>query len=124
MIHEETNLTTEDNGPRPAGLPGRCFYCGSRVGDFHDRECACRKRTVVVQISFDMCLSVPQSWSEKDITNFVAGRKNCIDNQLREMQESADRRGEGCLCGFLRSCSFLREATEQDEECMKPVMEG
>jgi hypothetical protein len=50
MNHPETYIVTEKNGPRPAGPPDECFYCGQKIGQKHKSDCVCRDRSVMVRM--------------------------------------------------------------------------
>jgi hypothetical protein len=128
MILTGTLLVTPRNGPRPAGRPDRCFYCGEPVGRQHEPECACRLKLVVYEVehpigTFEWYCTVPESWDE----DFIEFHKNectwCADNvveseSFRRMPPpfSVDTAGEGrCLCGTL-TFRFLRDATPEEAD--------
>lgn len=91
---------------------GRCFYCTAYVGEQHDAECVCRKRTVVCEIKLTIVREVPESWDEDMINFHMNGSSWCADNIVDELEKYTE--GEGCLCPYFEG-KYLREATEEDE---------
>lgn len=111
MIHDETNLVTESNGPRPLGNPNQCFYCQMLMGLDHHPDCVCRKRTVVVRAQVEYVVDVPQDWAESMIEFHRNDSSWCAGNMIAELEEV---RGHNCLCNAI-SFTFIREATAEDE---------
>ena len=111
MKHPETYIVTESNGPRPAGPPDKCFYCGQPIGTEHDYSCVCRKRTVVVNVSFIALIVVPESW-DADTINFCRNESSwCVSNLL-----TVDGlKDESCLCPCTKIL-FSHEASTKDED--------
>lgn len=100
-------------GIRPAGQPDKCFYCGSAIGDQHGEKCVIRSRTVLVKAEIEMLITVPEFWEESTVEFSRNEGSWCADNLLSELEDQAERMG--CLCNSVRF-SFVREATETDEE--------
>lgn len=123
MLHPETHLVTRDHGPRPAGKPDECFYCNQKIGEAHKADCVMRSRTVVVRVTTEYVVDVPEAWSESDIESHRGESSWCAFNGLVEISEmvarvSADDAPEGvdsCRCWFT-SYEYVREATEDDEQ--------
>ena len=105
-----------DKGIRPAGSPEHCFYCGAAKGTEHRDKCTMRTRTVVVRISFDLCMAVPEDWDTHMVEFHMNESSSCADNRLEDILEQAER--VGCSCGFAEG-KYLREATAEDEENFK-----
>jgi hypothetical protein len=112
MLHPETHLVTKENGPRPAGDPDKCFYCGEPLGSEHKMDCVCRSRTVIVRYVFELPIDVPESW-DKDMIEFARGGGGgwCGDNAPDDLNRL---REDYCLCEFFHS-EYVREATAEDE---------
>lgn len=115
-----TILSAEEggNGPRPAGPPDECFYCHNKVGEQHKEECVLRKRTVVVRLSIDLVVDVPESWDEESITFYYNESSSCSDNRLNEISkllQRIDEKGLPCSCNYV-SAKYLHEASEDEEK--------
>ena len=107
MVKPETFKVTPENGPRPAGSPDHCFYCEVPVGGYHDSECVLRIRTVVVRMTVEYEIEVPESF-DKDLIEF--GRNEgtwCASNAMKELDKLIE--DDGCLCNFARF-EYVREA--------------
>ena len=116
MIHPETHACTKTNGPRPAGPKNKCFYCGVAIGEQHNGECALRKRTVIVRVSFDLLQEVPEFWTAADVTKFFGNESgNCATNFLEQLDHAVKDRDEDCACNLRSGAQFVREATQRDE---------
>jgi hypothetical protein len=104
----------DDTGIRPAGVPGKCFYCGSSVGEFHKSTCVTIVRTVdyeVIGESGERLAIVrtddPADWSEEMMLFHKNESSWCANNALSfEAVESSDRwramqaadEEGGCIC--------------------------
>lgn len=109
MIHSETHMVTAKHGPRPAGEPDRCFYCGMMIGFEHRSDCVMRDRTVVLKFSIELVVRVPENWNKDDIEFHRNESSWCASNIIRELGD-----GNACLCSS--KIEYVREATERDEE--------
>lgn len=89
-------VTADDDGIRPAGETGRCFYCDSRIGSEHGRECVCVTKVVRLRYSFLLEVPVPHFWDEEKIVFHRNDNCWCADNALEELEKSTDE--SGCLC--------------------------
>lgn len=110
-------------GIRPAGKPDECFYCHEKVGTQHKSDCVIRSRTVVIELKLPLVVSVPEKWDVSNIEFKYGESSYCMNN----IQDNIDNffshlntpnsQGETpvCLCG-VAEVSYLREATEDDEE--------
>ena len=117
MIKAETFRVTTDNGPRPAGDPGECFYCRRKAGDLHAVTCVCRKQTVVIEYTVRVCVEVPAYWREHEVEFHRNDSSWCATNLIAELAEAYDRDDGPCLCSNAEA-RFVRLATEEDEENM------
>lgn len=106
-----------DKGIRPAGLQEKCFYCRAEKGTQHRDGCTMRVRTVVVRATFEYIRKVPENWDAHLIEFHLNESSSCADNILADISEQAERR-RGCACGMQKG-TYLREATEEDEENFK-----
>jgi len=110
---KRTNWPVEHDGIRPAGKPDECFYCHEKLGGTHKPDCVIRQRTVVVRMTVDYVIDVPEHWTEDNIQFHRNEGSWCSDNALSELEQLSGR--AGCLCSFMEF-SYLREGTEKDEE--------
>jgi hypothetical protein len=107
------NWPVEDYSIRPAGNPGECFYCNEEKGSTHSQDCVIRNRSVVVRMSVEYVVLVPESWTEKDIEWMRNEGTWCALNGFIEVDNLMERTGE---CGCSRvTYAYVREATEEDE---------
>ena len=109
MIHPETHLITPENGPRPAGKPNQCFYCGNLLGEKHKEDCVCRERTVVLKATITFVKRIPERWDEDTIQFFYNEGSWCAVNLLDDW---GDKR---CLCNYA-TVEYVKEATEEEEK--------
>ena len=90
----------KDNGIRPAGKPDECFYCQSKVGEPHGRECVIVTKSVTLEYRILIDVEVPHFWNDDDI-NFHRNEGSwCAGNAVNELvcfKEELEARGE-CLC--------------------------
>jgi hypothetical protein len=101
---------------RPAGRPDECFYCKRKLGQDHKEGCVIRSRTVMVRVSFDLIVDVPEDWERSSIEFHMNESSSCKDNLLDKLEKQAERLG--CSCDFGEGV-YLREATAGDEEAFK-----
>lgn len=104
-------------GIRPAGSPGHCFYCHEPKGGIHAEECVIRSRTVVVQVTVDLVVDVPEHWTVENI-NFRYNESTwCADNLvdiLGTLLTRIKNEPGGCLCPFTE-VKYLAEADATSE---------
>lgn len=90
-------VSEDDSGIRPAGEPDECFYCHSKVGERHKRDCVVCCKPVRMKAEIDFLINVPNHWSERTIKwHFNHGRW-CADNLLEKIAEYEKETGD-CLC--------------------------
>ncbi len=54
----------DDDGIRPAGTPGECFYCQQAVGQPHERDCVVVTKRVRLRYTFEVIVEVPHAWDQ------------------------------------------------------------
>ena len=117
------HIVTQD-AVRPARPDGTCFYCRAPLGAEHETGCVLRRRPVVVRVSFDLVVDVPEDWN-RDTIDFMYGENICADNIVRQVAEAMERvqkRAEApdedtivcCMCESQHSGEYVREATDRD----------
>ncbi len=117
MRLESYPVTEEQINARPSR--GRiCFYCSQPVGAEHKPDCAMRKRTVVIKMTLEYVVDVPEHWTKENIEFHRNDGTWCSDNALGELEELSkylETSDKGCLCSAAEF-EYLREATTEDEE--------
>lgn len=104
---------------RPNGAPDECFYCRAKFGTPHRERCSIRCRTVVVEHTFTLVHSLPEDWDAEMIEFHFNESSSCSNNVVEALAAAIERLGdEGCACSF-HAATFLREATEADEEGLR-----
>jgi len=115
MKRPETFLVTPEYGPRPAGKPTECFYCQQPLGSEHGADCVIRQRTVVVRMTIEYVVAIPESWTPEDLEFHRNESSWCSSNALDEIGGTGD--DSPCICPTTRF-SFVREATPEDVALM------
>ena len=114
------NIDTVDDGVRPGGRPDRCIYCKTPVGKDHKPDCVVVKRTVVLRMSVEMIVTVPQHWDEERINFHFGESSHCLGNEIQQLYNE-DRAVKGqCSTCHRAECNFVREATKDDHERLLP----
>lgn len=110
---KRNNWTVGEYSIRPAGKNDECFYCHAKIGEQHKDGCVIRERTVNVDFTVRVVMSVPESWDEDQINWHYNKGTWCASNLLAALanREDSDR----CLCGITEA-KYIGEATEEDEE--------
>lgn len=106
------NWPVEEHGIRPAGYPNHCLYCQEPRGGEHDPECVIRERTVVVRLTIEYVIDVPEAWTPEQIEFHRNEGSWCSDNVYSELGALSEH--AQCLCDFTKF-EYVREATEEDE---------
>jgi len=109
-----------DWGPRPAGQPDECFYCREAVGDAHKADCVCLRKAVVLKYEVLMVVSVPQSWTKKDIEFHRNDSSWCFSNDIEQLHAEVTHEKSRCNICHRASATFVREATEDDIDYLRP----
>lgn len=113
MIHPETHKVTKAHGPRPAGAPDKCFYCGRSLDEEHEEDCVLRQRTVRLRVTFDIIKVVPEGWNKEAIENQFGGKWSYCMHNIAEI--IGDGASNGCMCDWHISTELVEEASEEDE---------
>lgn len=111
---KRTNWPVEEYGIRPAGDPDKCFYCGESRGGTHKEDCVIRERTIVVKMSIEYTIAIPEFWTKEQLEFHRNQGTWCSDNGLLEIDNFLERTND-CGCGRCE-WEYIREATVEDEE--------
>lgn len=112
------NWLVTDRGAKSSPTPGKCIYCSAGVGEQHTDDCVCRLRTVVVRMTIEYVIDVPESWTASDIDfhrNESSWCSNNANHELRKLFEHIEKDDVSCLCGTTRF-EYMREASTEDEQ--------
>lgn len=111
-------LPVTDNGERPAGKPGFCFYCGRPIGG-HAADCVCVTQSVVLRMTITYIVAVPADWSKDDIEFHRNEGSFCMDNDIDKLYKWTEQQPNPgpCSCNAAH-VEFVREATQADHEDM------
>ena len=96
------------------GDRGQCVYCRVPIGEQHAVGCVKRKRTVVVEVTFQYVTDYPEDFEPSSIEFQLDGSSSCKNNIVNDLHKFTERQ-DWCWCAF-GSAKFIREATAQDEE--------
>jgi len=115
MLLQQTNMVTENNGPRASGKLDCCFYCGQIVGEEHKADCVCRLKVVMVEVSMTIPRVVPADWDESMVNFHLNESSWCADNIIEDINLYINSKNQGapCMCGTFCG-KLLRDATEED----------
>ena len=111
-------LPVKDNGERPAGQQGTCFYCRQPIGT-HAADCVCVEKSVVLRATIEYIVAVPDFWDQDSIEFQRNDGSFCMDNDFERIAMWADRQPNPgpCTCGATH-ITFVRDATAEDHENM------
>lgn len=109
---KRTNWSVGDEGIRPAGDPDKCLYCSEPKEGEHKSQCVVRQRTVVVKMTVEYTISVPEFWDKEQLEFHRNQGRWCSDNVYSELERLSEH--AGCLCDFTHF-EYVREATVEDE---------
>jgi len=121
MKHTETETVVLARDARPLGKPDRCFCCGFPAGSKHSAVCVVPQRSIVMEYTFTVVVSVPAHWD----THLIEFQRNegswCADNALDELKAQTDGGNEvgglvgGCWCDGM-TAKYIREADQDDHD--------
>jgi hypothetical protein len=102
---------------RPARPDGNCFYCHMPMDTAHRPECVIVQKTVVVEFSVRVVMSVPRSWEPTATRLRYDEGSWCADNLFTDLGEWAEDDLGGdrptCGCNAVKVLS-VEDATEGD----------
>jgi hypothetical protein len=115
------NWIVEDYSIRPAGEPDECFYCNTKKGSEHKKDCVIRRKTIILKAEVTMIVERPETWTGEEVENVYNEGSWCADSLIDMLKEQI-KRTERCLCQDTK-IKFVREATKADEENYKLYVE-
>lgn len=81
---------------RPASYKEACFRCGQPVGSEHKPDCVMIRKKVLVRMTVEYEVSIPNHWTKEDFEFHRNEGTWCAGNVIEELHEFA---GESeCLC--------------------------
>lgn len=110
MNLHRTYKVTEENGPRPAGAPDRCFYCDRSLGEEHKEDCVLRMQTVRVLYTIEIVEAVPEYWDQEMLEFHRNDSSWCASNLLTVLE--GVKAAHGCLCAYV-TAEYLGESDSE-----------
>lgn len=92
-------VVKNDDGIRPAGRNDTCFYCGSKIGEYHKGDCVVVTKKVKVRATIEYEIEVPHFWDNEQIEFHRNEGSWCSDNLINELQV-IEKRNDDCLCYY------------------------
>lgn len=90
-----------DYGIRPAGKPDECFYCHSKIGEFHKDGCVMITKPVKIKAILYCEIDVPEHWDKEQIEYHYNDGTWCADNLHNRISAELNERGiDFCLCPY------------------------
>lgn len=107
------NHIVTENDERPARLDGTCFYCRQGIGKQHSKGCVCRDRSVVMTVTVELLVNVPEDYAPDDIIDYWTGTEAgcCVFER-----GICDAAATGWARKNITSLGFAREASQRDVE--------
>ena len=102
IVHER------DDGIRPAGRPDECFYCKSKIGSRHAKDCVVVKKKVKIKYIFEIDVDVPHFWTKENIEFHRNESSWCAENALEEISIAANSEGYSCCCHIFEA-EYLKD---------------
>jgi hypothetical protein len=106
-----------DDDVRPARLDGTCFWCLAPLGQEHQRGCARRQRTVIVEATLRWVDSVPEGWMDETIADYVATN---LEGKPRHVHLAFADIIDHEAFAEITDARYVREATAEEEVELPP----
>ena len=92
----------DDYGIRPAGKPDECFYCHSKVGEKHKKDCVVVCKKVKLKATIEYITDVPNDW-DKEMIEFRFNKSAwCADNLIYDLYKWGKKHKKDCLCPYTK----------------------
>lgn len=106
-----------DDDVRPARPDGTCFWCLAPLGQEHERGCAARRRTVIVEATLRWVESVSEDWMNEKIADYVA---TDLEGKPRHVHLAFADIIDHEAFAEVTGARYVREATAEEEMAMPP----
>ena len=81
---------------RPASSDKQCFYCGEKIGSYHEKDCVLINKKALVRLVIDYEVEIPAYWNKSNV-NFHRNEGTwCSNNLIDELKDLT--KGGDCLC--------------------------
>lgn len=90
----------DDYGIRPAGKPDECFYCHSKVGEKHKKDCVVVCKKVKLKATIEFITDVPNDWDDEMINFKFNGSTWCVNNLIDDLHKWETNTEDDCLCNY------------------------
>lgn len=79
--------TVKEEDERPNGKgSGKCFYCTALIGEYHDGKCPLWKKQMLVRMTLEYPVEVPNYWTKEDLEFHRNEGTWCGDNAIQELK--------------------------------------
>lgn len=95
-------IKKNDYGIRPAGKKDECFYCHSKIGEQHKKDCVIVCKKVKLKATIEFVLDVPNHWEKENILYHYNNGTWCSDNLLNYLENWKDNHKNECLCRYTK----------------------
>lgn len=92
-----------------------CLYCKQPVPN-HSQECVVPHRTVVVELTTRMVISMPRCFTRTDINFSMNGSSACMGRYIDQLYAETNSEEGICKICHRTKMKYLREASQQDHE--------
>lgn len=107
----------------PEKAKTHCFYCKCAVPN-HAEDCIVPSRTVVVEFTTRMVISMPQSFDESSINFSMNGSSACSSRYVDQLYRETNQEENICHICSRTEMKYLREATQEDHENLSYIEEN
>lgn len=94
-----------------------CLYCRQMVPN-HSVECVVPKRTVVVELTTHLVITMPRCFDEETINFSMNGSSACKSRYIEQLERETNQAEGICNICSRTEMKYLREATEEDHETL------
>lgn len=98
-----------------------CLYCKQPVPN-HTKDCVVPLRTVVVELTIQMVVTMPQCFDERMINFSMNESSQCASRYIDQLKEESDQEEGICHICSRKEMKYLREATEEDHQNLSFIL--
>lgn len=91
-----------DYGIRPAGKQDECFYCHSKIGEQHKKDCVVVCKKVKLKATIEFVSAVPNHWKKENILYHYNDGTWCADNLIYGLENWISNHKDECLCPYTK----------------------
>jgi len=106
----------------PEKASTHCLYCSQPVPN-HTTECVVPQRTVVVQFTTMMVISMPRCFDEEAINFAMNDSSACMSRYVEQLEREANQEEGMCHICARSEMKYIREASAEDHEQLSYIAE-